>query len=221
MKFCGQDQRTRFFKKPMQPTSIFLKHLIKRIMPSRRPDRVSDMRSYRFVAVIDCILNQNVRDCGAARFPAMNFELLQLCHEHNVGVLQMPCPEIAALGFKRARKSGQTIHAALDNDAGRRCCAELASAVAERIEIYRAEGCELLAILGGNPRSPGCAVHVGNDDLLADSGVFMKELHAELRNRKLETPFKGIRDHDPELLEQDLQWLRDVFLRQPSRGRGQ
>lgn len=200
----------------MHPAAVFLKQVVKRIVSPRRPDRLSDMRSNRFVAVIDCILNQNVRDCGAARFPAMNFELLQLCHEHKVAVLQMPCPEVAALGFKRVRESGQTIREALDNEAGRRCCAELACSVAERIEIYRAEGCDLLAILGGNPRSPGCAVHVGDDGLLTDSGVFMQELHAELRNRKLETPFKGIRDHDPELLKQDLQWLRDVFLRQPS-----
>ena len=205
----------------MRPAAIYLKQAVKRIMSPCRPYRVNDARSYRFVAVIDCILNQNVRDCGAARFPAMNFELLQLCHEHKVGVLQMPCPELAALGFKRARKPGQTIREALDDEAGRRCCAELACSVADRIETYRAEGCQLLAILGGNPRSPGCAVHLGNDGLHADSGVFMQELHEELRRRGMETVFMSIRDHDPELLKKDLQSLRDAFLRQPSGGENQ
>ena len=198
----------------MHASVIFLKHLIKKAMSPRLCDTESDARGHRFVAIIDCVLNQNARDCGAARFPAMNFELLRLCHEHHVGVLQMPCPEIAALGFKRVRKPGQTIREALDNEAGHRCCAEIACAMAERIEIYHAEGCKLLAILGGNPRSPGCAVHVGQDDLLADSGIFMKELETALRSRNLEVPFIGIRDHDPELLEQDLQWLREAFLRQ-------
>ena len=194
----------------MHPSTIFLKELIKRVTSPRQPD---DGRGRRFVAVIDCILNQNARDCGAARFPAMNFELLRLCHEHYVGVLQMPCPEIAALGFKRMRKSGQTIREALDTEAGRRSCAEIACAAADRIESYLAEGYELLAILGGNPLSPGCAVHDCKDGLLIDSGIFMKALQAELRNRNREAPFKGIRDNDPALLEQDLQWLRDVFLR--------
>lgn len=194
----------------MHPSMIFLKQLIKQVTSPRRP---GDVRGRRFVAVIDCILNQNARDCGAARFPAMNFELLQLCYEYHVGVLQTPCPEIAALGFKRARESGETIHDALDTVRGRRCCADIASAVVDRIEIYRAEGYTLLAILGGNPRSPGCAVHECPDGLRIDSGVFMKALQAELRTRNLEAVFKGVRDHDPELLKQDLQWLRELFVR--------
>lgn len=197
----------------MSPSTTLLKKLLRLIKPPRLADRLQDIRSRRFVAVIDCILNQNARDCGAARFPAMNFELLKLCHEHHVGVLQMPCPEITALGFKRERKSGQTILEALDSEAGRRCCAEIASAMADRIEIYLAEGYRLLAILGGNPRSPGCAVHACKDGLRVDSGIFMRALQAELRDRNVEASFNGMRDSDPELLGQDLQWLRERFVR--------
>jgi predicted secreted protein len=200
-------------EKTMHLPTTLLKKLLGLVKPPGLADRVEDVRSCRFVAVIDCILNQNARDCGAARFPAMNFALLQLCHEHRVGVLQMACPEIAALGFKRERKPGQTIREALDNEAGRRCCAEIACAEADRIGFYLAQGYELLAILGGNPRSPGCAVHDGTDGLRIDSGVFMKALQAELRNRNLDAPFKGMRDSDPDLLRQDLQWLREVFAR--------
>ena len=201
------------FEEDMRPSTTPLKKLFRLIKSSQDGHSDQDGRSRRFVAVIDCILNQNARDCGAARFPAMNFELLRLCHEHHVGVLQMPCPEIAALGFKRARKPGETIREALDTVGGRRCCADIASAVADRIETYLAQNYQLLAILGGNPRSPGCAVHDGKDALRIDSGIFMKALQAELRNRNLDAPFKGIRDSDPELLEQDIQWLREVFVR--------
>jgi predicted secreted protein len=200
------------FEKDMRPSTTLLKKLFRLTKSPQDGHDVQDGRSRRFVAVIDCVLNQNARDCGAARFPAMNFELLRLCHEHHVGVLQMPCPEIAALGFKRARKPAETIRAALDTAAGRRCCAEIASAVADRIEIYLAQDYKLLAIVGGNPRSPGCAVHDGKDGLLVASGVFMKELQSELRTRNVETLFKGMRDSEPELLEQDLQWLRKVFV---------
>jgi len=175
----------------------------------RTPD---DGRSRRFVAVIDCILNQNARDAGAARFPAMNFELLRLCHEFDIGILRMPCPEMAALGFKRLRLPGQSIRDALDTPSGRQRCSEIAVEVADRIDTYRTEGYELLAVLGGNPQSPGCAVHDGDGGLLNQSGLLMQELEAEFRKRKLNATFKGIRDHDPELLDKDLQWLRDVLL---------
>lgn len=187
----------------------FLKKLIK----CAKPGRVPDARGRRFVAAIDCILNQNARDAGAARFPAMNFELLQLCHEHHVGILQMPCPEIAALGFKRVRPPGQSIRDALDSETGRQRCARIAKDVADRIEACLAEGDMLLAVLGGNPQSPGCAVHSGDDGLLDRSGVLMMELQAEFRKRNLAATFRGIRDHDPELMAQDLQWFRDVLSR--------
>ena len=188
-----------------------LKSLVKLMKAHLTTGNVQDARGKRFVAVIDCILNQNARDAGAARFPAMNFELLQLCHEQDVGILQMPCPEIAVLGCKRARPPGQTILAALDTPTGRQRCAQLAKDVVDRIEASQAEGYQLMAILGGNPRSPGCAVHSGDTDLAIYSGVFMKELQAELKQRNLSATFKGIRDHDQALHEQDLAWLHHLL----------
>jgi predicted secreted protein len=190
-----------------------LKSLVKLMKTQLTAGNIQDARGKRFVAVIECILNQNARDAGAARFPAMNFDLLRLCQEQDVGILQMPCPEIAVLGCKRARPPGQTIRAALDTASGRQRCALLANDVVDRIEAYLAQGYLLMAILGGNPRSPGCAVHDGDTDLAMESGVFMKELRAELGRRNLQATIKGIRDHDPALLEQDLAWLRHLLAR--------
>lgn len=62
-----------------------LKSVIGRIRSGATSAAMPDCRGGRFVAVIDCILNQNVRDRGAASFPGMNFELLQLCHEQGRG----------------------------------------------------------------------------------------------------------------------------------------
>ena len=39
----------------------------------------------------------------------------------------------------------------------------------------------------------------------------MSELQAELRNRGIEVPFRGIRDYDPEMFAQDLEWVREVL----------
>ena len=169
----------------------------------------TDNRSHRFVAVIECALNQNARDAGAACFPDMNFELLELCHRYGVGILQMPCPEVAALGPERKRPPGQSLRAAMDSDAGRCSCRSLAWEVANTIEAYVERGCELVAVLGGNPRSPGCAIHQDTDGLLRESGVFMQALQAELRRRKCDPAFRGMRYHDPEQLREDLAWFQE------------
>lgn len=176
-----------------------------------KPTHPLDNRGRRLVAVIECILNQNARDAGAATFPSMNWDVVSLCREHDVGILQMPCPEIACLGFSRARKPGQSIRELLDMDSGRYCCMKIATEVADRLETYDREGYQVLAVLGGNPQSPGCAVHNNEQDLLPESGILMQELHAELSRRGLLVPFKGMRDSDDKLLAEDLCWLRSVF----------
>ena len=161
--------------------------------------------------MIECIFNQNARDAGAANFPAINWPILSLCNEYNAGILEMPCPEISFLGSERKRQPGQSIRDALDTCEGRSCCRKISIDIADRIEDYTEQGYQILAILGGNPKSPGCAIHCENSNLLANSGVFMKELQHELRKRRIEIPFKGIRDSDPEMFAKDIEWVREIF----------
>lgn len=170
-----------------------------------------DNRSYRFVCVIDCILNQNTRDSGAAQFPGLNYQLVQLCHQYNVGIMQMPCPEIAFLGFTRSRPPGTSIRAALDTSDGRLCCRKLSIDVIDRVEEIISQGAEFLAVLGGNPESPGCAVHMNNDEQLTPSGVLITELKDELHKRNIRVPIHGIRDFDEKLMAEDIQWLEQLF----------
>ena len=180
---------------------------LKRWLGMTGPTR--DARGYRFVAVIECVLNQNARDASAACSPAMNFELLQQCHQHNVGILQIPCPEIVALGYERKRPAGQSLRQALDSEHGRSRCQALAAETADRIEGYVSQGCALVAIVGGNPRSPGCAIHHGPDGLRDESGIFMKALQKEMRSRGHDAIFQPMRDYDPQLLQQDLACLQE------------
>jgi predicted secreted protein len=190
---------------------VALTTFTRRLAGMLRPQPPRDARAGRMVAVIECVLNQNARDAGAAIFLAMNGALLELCRQYDVGIVQMPCPEIACLGFERKRPPGTSIRQTLDTETGRQCCAKIGAEVADRLANYARAGYQVLAILGGNPQSPGCAVHVGNDALLPESGVLMQELQAELRKRGLEIPFRGLRDADAEQLKQDLDWLRVVF----------
>jgi predicted secreted protein len=123
----------------------------------------------------------------------------------------MPCPEISFLGSERKRQPGQSIRDALDTCEGRSCCRKVSMGIVDRIEDYTNQGYQIVAILGGNPKSPGCAIHYENSNLLANSGVFMKELKGELQKRDIDIPFKGIRDSDPEMFAKDIEWVRNIF----------
>jgi predicted secreted protein len=168
------------------------------------------------IAVIDCILNQNSRDFGAATYPAMNNSVLQMCMKYDIGILPIPCPEIAFIGLQRNRPKGKSIRETLDTEAGRECCREISRALADKIEDFIENGNKLLAVLGGNPESPGCAVRFlatarGSKSLSLKSGVLIREFNAELKKRSIEVPFRGIRDCNPDWMKEDLEWLEGVF----------
>lgn len=177
-----------------------------------------DKRSRRIVAVINCILNQNARDFGAARYQGMNTDIIGILNKHGVGVLQLPCPEMSCLGLSRSRPKGLSIRDVLDTPDGRKCCMQLSTSVVDQIHEYIKHNCKVLAIMGGDVESPGCAVHIcrgdtGEKRLKDKSGVFMKALEAELRKRNIEIPFRGIRESNPEMLVQDLAWLENLLSR--------
>jgi len=172
-----------------------------------------DPRNGRVVFLIECLLNQNARDMGAAESPACTKSVMDILAEAEIGMVQIPCPEIACLGFERQRSGGQSIRQALEAPVATACCRTLAMATAEKIQCYADQGFEILAVLGGNEQSPGCAVHTVGENATAlnsGSGVFMKMLAAELRQRGLEIPFHGMRDADPKALKKDLDWLSGV-----------
>ncbi len=170
-----------------------------------------DARARRVVAVIECVLNQNARDPGAATSAALNPGVLQLCRDHAAGIVQIPCPEAHCLGLSRKRPAGTSIREALDTDAGRRGCRTIGADIAQRLQAYADDGCAVLAVIGGNEHSPGCAVHHGADALTADSGLLMRELQTELRQRGLDPPFVAMRDADPAALHDDLAQLRRLL----------
>ena len=163
-----------------------------------------DPRARRMVAVIECQLNQNARAAGAACTPAQTPGLAALCEQLQVGLLQLACPEIHSLGMRRARPSGVSLRDAMETPPAMHGCRQLAMQTASRMAVYDEAGCQLLAVVGGNMRSPGCAVHPGCTGLRAESGVFMLALQQALRERGLDPPFVALRDADPALYKEDL-----------------
>jgi predicted secreted protein len=178
-----------------------------RILGRVRPR--GDARGRKVVAVIECHVNQNARDRGAARHPSVTPDLLDLLRRSNAGLLQIPCPEMHSLGLARQRPTRTSLREAMEAPESRARCRELARDVANRIEDYVHNGVEVVAVLGGDVESPGCAVHEGPSGLASRSGIFMQELSAELGSRDLDVPFRGIRESRPETLAEDLRWIAD------------
>lgn len=168
----------------------------------------ADLRGGQVLAVIECHLNPNARDAGAARHAAFNPGLLQACAASSTGLVQLPCPELACLGPRRARRPDQSLRDAMQTPASRQRCAHLAEQAADQLLTRVQTGCTLLAVVGGNAQSPGCAVHVGAGGLRATSGSLMLQLQAAMRARRLDPPFVPLRDDEPATYAQDLALLQ-------------
>ena len=179
--------------------------------------RRRDRRGRRVVAVIECVLNQNARDAGASRTPAANDRVVRLLRRHRVGIVPMPCPEMACLGLARTRPPGVSLRAAMETPACRARCAALAEDAAARLRDYADNGVTVVAVLGGDVGSPGCAV--GDDPSAGSggSGVFIEALAAALAERGLSVPFRGLRDSRTKTLSEDLAWLEALLQRTPTR----
>ena len=182
----------------------------------RRTAAPEDSRGGRILLVIECLLNQNARDQGAAVCPAMSRELVALCQEHDVGLVQIPCPEIRALGWHRRRPAGHSIRQALDTAAGRASCRELARETVGRIQQYREGGIRPLGVVGGNALSPGCAVHHGREGdtsgpLQQGSGLLMTALRRALDDNGMTIPIVPLRDADEAARSRDLERLRKML----------
>jgi predicted secreted protein len=177
-----------------------------------------DRRSRKMIAVINCVINHNARAEGAARYPGANHDVLDILRKHGVGVIQMPCPEMVCLGLPRARAVGLSIRDVLDTPTGRSRCEELSRGVVDTIEEFQRNGCAVLAILGGDVESPGCAVPApqgtGGEPMPGGRwGIFTGALRDELGRRGIHIPVRGIRDSASQTLQADLAWLDSTLAR--------
>ena len=66
----------------------------------------TDGRSRQVVFIAHCLLNQNAISDGTAVFPAAFSEIIKLLLDAEVGIVQLPCPELSCLGLDRGNKDG-------------------------------------------------------------------------------------------------------------------
>lgn len=66
----------------------------------------TDGRSKKVVFIAHCLLNQNAISDGTAIYPATFKDVIELFVNEEVGIVQLPCPELSCLGIDRGNENG-------------------------------------------------------------------------------------------------------------------
>ena len=165
-----------------------------------------DGRSKKVVFLAHCLLNQNSISDGTAVYPAAFKEVISFFLEHNIGIVQMPCPELNCLGLDRGNADGANSPVVQENTRIRQEMMQtepheklqkLVEHVMKQILEYHKYGFEMIGIVGAN-RSPNCGIDTTSDynEEIAGKGVFMEELNRRLETENIPIPMVGLKSSD-------------------------
>lgn len=159
---------------------------------------LKDKRSGKIAVVAHCILNQNSRVLGLAERPCAITEIVEFLIRNDIGVIQMPCPELSYAGILRR---GQTKDQ-YDNAMFRRHCRKIVKEIVDQIREYARCGINTKIVIGVDG-SPSCGVNetsrgnpcknMAEHERVKGSGILIEELRLALRKKKISIPFYGIR----------------------------
>ena len=165
-----------------------------------------DGRSKKVIFIAHCILNQNSISDGTAVFPAAFYDVIKIILDADIGIVQMPCPELCCLGLNRGNNDGADVSVVIENtrirkemqkgEAHRLLMAQV-DYVMKQITEYSTYGFEIIGIIGAN-RSPNCGVETTSDfnKEISGKGVFMSELNNRINAVNLNIPMLGIKSTD-------------------------
>lgn len=165
--------------------------------PTRILSLDTSTRSRKVVFVANCVPNRSATTV-TTQPPAIR-DVVRLASEHDVEIVQMPCPERSC--YFAQRWGG--VMADFDNPAFRRRCQTFAEQVVDQVLAYQAGGHEVVGIVMRDG-SPTCGVtracvaadtkrpwtgmiwQIPQQRFADTAGVFSEILHAEAKHRGLE-----------------------------------
>jgi predicted secreted protein len=129
--------------------------------------------------------------------------VVKLLLDAGVGIIQMPCPELNCLGLDRGDVKGAERPVIVENSRIRRSmnkkeAKEKLNSIVQnlvyQIEEYIKYGFTIAGVVGIN-RSPSCGVNTTSKDNVETegTGVFISAFQKELKKRKINLPFVGIK----------------------------
>ena len=166
----------------------------------------TDGRSKKVVFLVHCLLNQNAISDGTAAYPAAFQELIRFFLDNEVGIVQLPCPELCCLGLDRGNVLGAQSPVTVENTRIRtamgasgpaRRLAVLVDHVMLQVAEYHQHGFHIVALIGCN-RSPSCGVETTSVQNLEvpGQGLFFEALAQRLQATGLELPLLGVKASD-------------------------
>jgi len=155
----------------------------------------NDNRSKKIILTAHCILNQNSISDGTADCPGQFSEVLTILEENNIGIIQLPCPELICLGLDRNDKNGAAREVIIENSRIRNLMStdisiermkKLAEQIVYQVEEYKKYGFDIIGIVGIN-RSPSCGVETTsiNNKEESGKGIFIEILLNELAKKEI------------------------------------
>ena len=121
-------------------------------------------RNRKLILTAHCVLNQNAVIRDWERAPGAFNSLVKVMLKENLGILQLPCPEMAFAGEDRQPRN----KADYDTHAFRELSRHLAKTLVQQVSEYRRQGYQIVGLVGIG-ESPSC-------DTRGEKGVFMEEL---------------------------------------------
>jgi predicted secreted protein len=169
---------------------------------------MQDKRSKKLVLLVHCILNQNSKVEGIARYPGTFRPAVDLLLQTEVGIYQLPCPEMAYLGISR----WSSVRDQYSSPFFKRHCRKLSEEVMNEMEDYARRGYRIAALVGMDG-SPSCGVEFSQEALgepwggrmnklperqyIPGTGTFIEEFKKVAAERHLpEIPLIGLPEND-------------------------
>ena len=137
-------------------------------------------RNKKIIILSHCILNQNSVVHPLARAKGGYTAIVEKIMNAEIGIVQLPCPELLHLGEDRPPKT----KAEYDTPQFRQLCKKLLQLPMKQIQEYNRQGYKIIGILGIN-ESPTCS-------LLEERGILMEEFEIALQEENLTLPILGV-----------------------------
>ncbi len=146
-------------------------------------------RSKKIVFVSHCLLNQNARAIGRERFPGSFKDLLELFAASDIGIVQLPCPQLdfnGGLNRKLGSKSYET-------NGYKKQCHKLSVSLIKQIESYLRNNYYVVGILGVE-LSATCGVHQIKNKRknVPGKGILIEEIEKEMQKKNFQVPIIGV-----------------------------
>lgn len=158
-------------------------------------------REKNIVVVSHCILNQNSVVIPLARAKGSYNAICKTILDKNIGIIQMPCPELAHLGLSRPPKTKDEY----DTKAYRQLCKELIQPILTQLLNYKDADYNLVGIIGID-ESPTCSFN--NKGILMEILLELLDQH-QIIPRLIAVPTTYYENSNTDFSSELSQWIQD------------